>query len=164
MEIVKRPATRSDSELILTWRNSPSARKVSQSANELSEAEHAVWFGSRIDRVSSEPFWIMSKGGTDVGFVRLDFSDIKRDSFAVSIFVDPEFRAEGIGKQMLELALNSVPGKHGISQYRAVIKRDNLGSIKLFEGFGFELFVRIDDQFDEYRMLSTQKDSNAPSI
>lgn len=164
MEIVKRPATRSDSELILTWRNSPSARKVSQSANELSEAEHAIWFGSRIDRVSTEPFWIMSKGGTDVGFVRLDFSDIKRDSFAVSIFVDPEFRSEGIGKQMLELALNSVPVKHGILQYRAVIKRDNLGSIKLFEGFGFEFFMRIDDQFDEYRMPSTQKDSNAPGV
>ena len=65
---------------------------------------------------------------------------------------------------MLELALNSVPVKHGISQYRAVIKRDNLGSIKLFESFGFELFMRINDQFDEYRMLSTQKDSNAPSI
>lgn len=164
MEIVKRSATRGDSEIILTWRNSPSARKVSQSVNELSEAEHAIWFESRIDRVSSEPFWIMSMGRTDVGFVRLDFSDTKRDSFAVSIFVDPEFRAGGIGKQMLELALNSVPVKHGISQYRAVIKRDNLGSIKLFEGFGFELFMRIDDQFDEYRMLSTQKDSNAPSI
>ena len=89
MEIVKRPATRSDSELILSWRNSPSARKVSQSVHELSEAEHAIWFESRIDRLSSEPFWIMSKGGKDVGFVRLDFSDIKRDSFAVSIFVDP---------------------------------------------------------------------------
>ena len=164
MEIVKRSVTRGDSELILTWRNSPSARKVSQSVNELSEAEHAIWFESRIDRVSSEPFWIMSEDGKDVGFVRLDFSDIKRDTFAISIFVDPEFRAGGIGKQMLELALNSVPVKHGISQYRAVIKRDNLGSIKLFEGFGFELFMRIDDQFDEYRMLATQEDSSAPSI
>ena len=164
MEIAKRPATRSDSELILTWRNSPSARKVSQSAHELSEAEHAIWFGLRIDRVSTEPFWIMSKDGKDLGFVRLDFLDTKRDSFAVSIFVDPEFRSKGVGKQMLELALNSVPVKHGILQYRAVIKRDNLRSIKLFEGFGFELFMRIDDQFDEYRMLPTQKDSNAPSI
>ena len=106
----------------------------------------------------------MSKDGKDLGFVRLDFLDTKRDSFAVSIFVDPEFRSKGVGKQMLELALNSVPVKHGILQYRAVIKRDNLRSIKLFEGFGFELFMRIDDQFDEYRMLPTQKDSNAPSI
>ena len=164
MEIVKRPANRSDSELILTWRNSPSARKVSQSVNELGEAEHAIWFESRIDRLSSEPFWIMSKGGKDVGFVRLDFSDIKRDSFAVSIFVDPEFRAVGIGKQMLGLALDSVYAEHGIYKYQAVIKRDNLGSIKLFESSGFELFMRIDDQFDEYRMSSTQKDTSALSI
>jgi RimJ/RimL family protein N-acetyltransferase len=106
----------------------------------------------------------MSKGGKDVGSVRLDFSDIKRDSFAVSIFVDPEFRAVGIGKQMLGLALDSVHAEHGIYKYRAVIKRDNLGSIKLFEGFGFELFMRIDDQFDEYRMTASQKDSSALSI
>lgn len=164
MEIVKRPASRSDSELIRTWRNSPSARKVSQSANELSEAEHAIWFESRIDRLSSEPFWIMSRGRKDVGFVRLDFSDIERDSFAVSIFVDPEFRAMGIGKQMLGLALNIVHAEHSIFQYRAVIKRDNLGSIKLFESFGFELFTRVDDQFDEYRMHASQKDSSALSI
>jgi len=164
MEIVKRPATRSDSELILTWRNSPSARKVSQSANELSEAEHAIWFESRIDRLSSEPFWIMSKGGKDVGFVRLDFSDNEPTSFVVSIFVEPEFRSVGIGKQMLGLALNSIRAEHGVYQYRAVIKRDNPGSIKLFEGFGFELFMRVDDQFDEYRMTASQKDSSAPSI
>lgn len=164
MEIVKRAATPSDSELILTWRNSPSARNVSQSVNVISEAEHAIWFESRIDRLSSEPFWVMSKDGRDVGFVRLDFSDIKRDSFAVSIFVDPEFRATGIGKQMLGLALDSVYAEHGIYKYRAVIKRDNLGSIKLFESYGFELYMRIDDQFDEYRMPATQKDFSAPSI
>ena len=164
MEIVKRPASRSDSELILTWRNSSSARKVSQSADELSEDEHASWFASRIGRSSSEPFWIMSKGGKDVGFVRLDFSDIGRNSFVVSIFVEPEFRAVGIGKQMLDLALNTVHTELGIFQYRAVIKRDNLGSIKLFESFGFELFTRVDDQFDEYRMHASQKDSSALSI
>ena len=164
MEIVKRPATRSDSELILRWRNSLSARKVSQSANELSEAEHAIWLESRIDRLSSEPFWIMSKGGKDVGFVRLDFSDTERDSFTVSIFVEPEFREVGIGKHMLELSLDSVYAEHAVYQYRAVIKRDNLGSIKLFESFGFELFKRVDDQFDEYRMTASQKDSSALSI
>ena len=164
MEIVKRPATQSDSELILMWRNSPSARKVSQSVNELSEVEHAIWFESRIDRLSSEPFWIMSKGGKDVGFVRLDFSDTKRDSFAVSIFVDPDFRAMGIGKQMLDLALDSVYAEHGICKYRAVIKRDNLSSIKLFESSGFELFMPIDDLFDEYRTPATRKDLSALSI
>lgn len=164
MEIVKRPATRSDSELILRWRNSSSARKVSQSANELSAAEHAIWFESRIDRLSSEPFWIMSKGGKDLGFVRLDFSDSGHDSFAISIFVEPEFREEGIGKQILGLALNAVYAEHGIYQYRAVIKRDNLVSIKLFESFGFKVFMSVDNQFDEYRLTLSQKDSSALSI
>jgi RimJ/RimL family protein N-acetyltransferase len=164
MEIVKRPPTLSDSELILTWRNSISARKVSRSANELSEAEHASWFSSRINRISSEPFWIMSKGGKDVGFVRLDLSDNRCDSFTVSIFVDPEFRTLGIGKQMLKLAFNSVGVEQGTYQYRAVIKRDNLSSIKFFKNFGFEFFLHLDDQFDEYKMTLSWKDYSASSI
>ena len=164
MDIVKRPVTLSDSELILTWRNSASARKVSRSSGELSEAEHANWFGSRIERLSSEPFWIMTTGRRDVGFVRLDLSDTSGDIFAVSIFVEPEFRAVGIGKQMLGLALNSVVVDQSNCHFLAVIKRDNLGSIKLFKSFGFELSARIDDQFDEYRMIASQKDSSALSI
>ena len=164
MEIVKRPATRSDSGIILTWRNSSSARKVSQSANELSETEHAIWFESRIDRLSSEPFWIMSKGGKDLGFVRLDYSDSGHDSFTVSIFVKPEFREVGVGKQILGLALNAAYAEHGIYQYRAAIKRGNLRSIKLFESFGFELFMSIDNQFDEYRLNVSRKDSSALRI
>jgi spore coat polysaccharide biosynthesis protein SpsF len=164
MEIVKRPATLSDSKLILTWRNSSSARNVSQSTNELSEAEHEKWFQSRINRFTSEPFWIMSKGEKDVGFVRLDFFDIERDTFTVSIFVDPEFRSVGFGKQMLGLALNFVNGEHANYQYRAVIKKDNLGSLRLFKSFGFELFKNVDNQFDEYRVTPRQRDPSAPSI
>ncbi len=159
-----RPITESDCELILTWRNSSSARKISQSAEELSEAEHAIWFESRIGRLASEPFWIMSKDGKDVGFVRLDFSDNKRNSFVVSIFLEPEFRGLGIGKQMLGLALNSVNSEYGVYQYRAIIKRDNLGSIKLFKGLGFEFFAHVNDQFDEYRASAELKVSNALSI
>lgn len=159
-----RPVTESDSELILTWRNSSSARKVSQSAEALSEAEHAIWFESRIGRSASEPFWIMSKDGKDVGFVRLDFSDNKRNSFVVSIFLEPDFRALGIGKQMLGIALNSVNSEYGVYEYRAIIKRDNSSSIKLFKDFGFELFARVDDQFDEYRTSANLKDSHALSI
>lgn len=164
MEIVKRPATRSDSELVLMWRNSPSARKASPSVDELSKTEHAIWFESRIDRLSSEPFWIMSRGEKDVGFVRLDLSDIEPESFVVSIFVEPEFRAVGIGRQMLDIALDSANADHGVEQFRAIIKRDNLGSIKLFKGFGFEFFMRVDDEFDEYRMPASPKGSSAHSI
>jgi ribosomal protein S18 acetylase RimI-like enzyme len=106
----------------------------------------------------------MSRGETDVGFVRLDFSDIQRDSFVVSIFVEPEFRALGIGRQMLDIALNSASADHGVYQFRAIIKRDNLGSIKLFKGFGFKFFMRIDDGFDEYRISASSKDSSALGI
>jgi len=164
MDVVKRPVTLGDSELILAWRNVSSARKVSRTSGELSETKHRDWFESRIDRLSSEPFWIMSLGGRDVGFVRLDLSGTNDDIFAISIFVEPEFRAVGVGKQMLSLALNSIDVDQDRYQFLAIIGRDNQGSIRLFKSFGFELCMRIDHQFDEYRMTANRKESSALGI
>lgn len=164
MDIVKRPAIQGDSDLILSWRNSASARNVSKTTNELNEGEHKKWFETRIRGLAFEPFWIMSTGGLDIGFVRLDFLDNKRDTFVVSIFVDPEFRKMGFAKQMLKLAFDSASADHKIYQFLAVIRRDNLDSIKLFESFGFELSLEINDQFNEYRVVFGQKDSSALSI
>jgi L-amino acid N-acyltransferase YncA len=106
----------------------------------------------------------MSLGGRDVGFVRLDLSGTNDDIFAISIFVEPEFRAVGVGKQMLSLALNSIDVDQDRYQFLAIIGRDNQGSIRLFKSFGFELCMRIDHQFDEYRMTANRKESSALGI
>lgn len=156
-----RPVSLSDSELILMWRNSASARDVSQLGREISQSEHQEWFSSRVSRISSEPFWIMASHGKYVGFVRLDLADKFYNIFTVSIFVDPEFRKLGVGKQMLGLSLDSVTTDNMGHDFRAVIRRDNIGSIKLFNSFGFEFFIDLDENFHEYRRKSK---SDAPGL
>ena len=148
-----RPVSLSDSELILMWRNSASAANVSQLGREISQSEHQEWFSSRVSRISSEPFWIMASDGKCVGFVRLDLADNFYNIFTVSIFVDPEFRKLGVGKQMLGLSLGSVTTDNMGHDFRAVIRKDNFGSIKLFKLFGFEFFVELDENFHEYRRI-----------
>jgi len=161
MEIVMRPVSLSDSELILRWRNSASARNVSQLGHKIEKSEHWEWFSSRLSRITSEPYWVMSIEGDCVGFVRLDLSDNFFNMFTVNIFVDSEFRHLGLGRSMLSLSFDSITDENKGHEFRAVIRKDNVGSIKLFESLGFENFTELDEHFYEYRRKSL---SDAPNL
>ncbi len=156
-----RPVSLSDSERILRWRNSTTARNVSSLGREIDDSEHREWFSSRIRRISSEPYWMMTFNGNNVGFVRLDLSDNLFNMFTVSIFVDSEYRMLGIGRQMLRLAFDSITNENKDYEFRAVISRDNVSSIRLFKSFNFEYFAELDEHFSEYRRKSL---SDAPGL
>ena len=156
-----RPVSLSDSERILRWRNSTTARNVSPLGREIDDSEHREWFSSRIRRISSEPYWMMNFNGDDVGFVRLDLSGNLLNMFTVSIFVDSEYRMLGIGRQMLRLAFDSITNENKDYEFRAVISRDNVSSIRLFKSFNFEYFAELDEHFSEYRRKSL---SDAPGL
>ena len=161
MDIVMRPVSLSDSERILRWRNSTTARNVSSLGREIDDSEHREWFSSRIRRISSEPYWMMTFNGNNVGFVRLDLSDNLLNMFTVSIFVDSAYRMLGIGRQMLRLAFDSITNENKDYEFRAVISRDNVSSIRLFKSFNFEFFAELDEHFSEYRRKSL---SDAPGL
>jgi L-amino acid N-acyltransferase YncA len=156
-----RPVSLSDSERILRWRNSTTARNVSSLGREIDDSEHREWFSSRIRRISSEPYWMMTFNGNNVGFVRLDLSDNLFNMFTVSIFVDSEYRMLGIGRQMLRLAFDSITNENKDYEFRAVISRDNVSSNRLFKSFNFEYFAELDEHFSEYRRKSL---SDAPGL
>ena len=156
-----RPVSLSDSERILRWRNSTTARNVSSLGREIDDSEHREWFSSRIRRISSEPYWMMTFNGNNVGFVRLDLSDNLFNMFTVSIFVDSEYRMLGIGRQMLRLAFDSITNENRDYEFRAVISRDNVSSNRLFKSFNFEYFAELDEHFSEYRRKSL---SDAPGL
>jgi len=155
------PVSLSDSELILRWRNSASARNVSQSGREIEKSEHWEWFSSRLSRITSEPYWVMSIEGDRIGFVRLDLSDNFFNMFTVSIFVDSEYRHLGIGRKALSLSFNSITDENKGREFRAVIRKDNISSVKLFESFGFKYFIDLDEHSYEYRRKSL---SDAPNL
>jgi L-amino acid N-acyltransferase YncA len=161
MDIVMRPVSLSDSERILRWRNSTTARNVSPLGREIDDSEHREWFSSRVRRISSEPYWMMTFNGNNVGFVRLDLSDNLLNMFTVSIFVDSEYRMLGIGRQMLRLAFDSITNENKDYEFRAIISRDNVSSIRLFKSFNFEYFAELDEHFSEYRRKSL---SDAPDL
>lgn len=161
MKIAARPISVSDSELILTWRNSSTARNASRRSDEIGLGEHESWFQSRVSKLAFEPFWIMSSGPIEIGYVRLDLQENEDSIFTVSIYVAPESRGLGFGKEMLRMAIHSGIKNHGISRFRAVINKSNHASIKIFEFFGFNPVADIDEEFCEYLLTPNKVNSSA---
>lgn len=156
MDISKRTVTLNDSDLILEWRNSVDARRNSQRPEKISQYEHMSWLSSRILRVPYEPFWIMHLGEKNLGYVRLDYHYSNKNIFTISIFVVPECRKAGFGKLMLATALHSVAINHPHSFFRAVVKKDNYGSVSLFQSLGFKYRLEIDSEFTEYELSARE--------
>lgn len=156
MDMLKRAVTFEDSDLILVWRNSVDARSSSQKPEEISRHEHEGWLRDRILRVISEPFWVMSVGKKNVGYVRLDYFNSDKNVFTISIFVVPECRNVGLGKQMLVTALSSTASNYPDSFFRAVVKNDNRHSARLFQNLGFKYEAKIDSEFTEYRLSARE--------
>ncbi|MFN7338365.1 MAG: GNAT family N-acetyltransferase, partial [bacterium] len=55
----------------------------------------------------------------------------------VSLYISPDYQGRGIGKLLVEYALNCCP-KLGISNLICIIFAHNQASIRLFEKFGFQ--------------------------
>lgn len=136
MEIRFRAAKKDDSSLLLSWRNSPEAIKNSISKKVVSQKKHSLWYQNRISRADFEPFWIFLLGNRPVGTARLDLIPTEKNTFEISIFVDPTHHGIGIGREILDLTciefLKS-PEKTIIAK----ILNSNLASKKLFLGAGF---------------------------
>ena len=75
MSIHYRFATLSDSTLVLNWRNDPSVRRNSRNETEIAIDAHNSWFAVRVNNFGTEPIFIFSDEGADIGFTRLDLID-----------------------------------------------------------------------------------------
>ena len=60
----------------------------------------------------------------------------------ISIYLDPEQRGKGLGKSLLQYAIDNAP-KFGIKTLLGFIFSHNIPSIKLFKHFGFEEWANL---------------------
>lgn len=129
MTVTVRKATADDAADLLAWRNDPLTRAMSRTAEPVEAAEHARWF-QRALRDTTCTLLIGEEGGRKIGMVRLT----RDEETEVSINLNPAARGRGLARELLALALAQERGA-----ILAVIKPENLASIRLFEGAGFVL-------------------------
>jgi len=124
-----RKATPDDASDLLAWRNDPVTRAMSRNSDLVDAADHARWFQRALQDVACT-LLIGEDDGRKIGMVRL----ARGEETEVSINLNPAVRGRGLSRELLIRALAQERGA-----LLAVIKPENLASIRLFEGAGFVL-------------------------
>jgi len=150
-----------DIALTLEWANDPLARKMSFSQEPISSGKHGTWFRNRVEEGN---WWILEEfnGYGDVvpiGQVRFDkrvgmpgvrsndamaqYHPTFREYFIVSIFIDANFRGKGYAVALLRMGLYKVESQQPHLPCTAYIKSENVASLQLFRGAGFDAFYTL---------------------
>lgn len=128
-----RPASESDLELCFALRNARANRLRSIETGLITLDQHTAWFKHRLGCVSSVMF-IAEAGGLPIGTVRFD---IESTAAVTSIMLDPSLQGRGLGKPLLETAIDTLYNRLGPVKVIALIKDDNTASLRLFKSAGF---------------------------
>ena len=75
--------------------------------------------------------------GENVGYCEI--VNDEGDAWEVGIYLLERYRFQGVGKEAVPLYLDEISKSCGVSDFTARIRPDNVASIALFEGAGFEL-------------------------
>lgn len=102
--LLLRPATLEDAELLFAWRNDPQTRAASHNQDEIPFQAHLDWLKTSLCNPHRK-IYIVEEDGKPVGTVRADW---KQDAFLLSWTVAPAVRGKGIGKRMVSLLIQTL--------------------------------------------------------
>jgi UDP-2,4-diacetamido-2,4,6-trideoxy-beta-L-altropyranose hydrolase len=132
--VTLRPASEEDCALVMAWRNDPASVRFSVTGRAVSAEEHQRWFAGILEAGSRTRLWIGEEDGVPVGQVRIDAGDA---GGTVSIAVAAEHRGRGIGTAMLRSLVGEVVRAALPRPLTAVVRPDNVASLRAFEAAGF---------------------------
>jgi RimJ/RimL family protein N-acetyltransferase len=132
--VILRPAREEDSRLIWTWRNDCLTRAMFVTTDPVPWEDHRQWYGRSL---ANPDRWILVGEDKDqpVGVLRLDRTCGRVAK--ISINVRPESRGRGVGREILALGA-AFAVRLGLVCLEANIKAENVASIALFRGVGFD--------------------------
>lgn len=140
-----RDATAEDLPAIVEIYNSAVPTRVSTADTEpISVEARSAWFDEH--GPSRRPIWVMEDGGEIVGWLSLsDFYDGRPAYHAtaeIGVYVHRDHHRKGFGKRLVEEAVRRAP-KLGLRTLTAGAFAHNEASVRLFEGFGFEVWAHF---------------------
>ena len=128
-----RKATEKDSENLFNWRNDPETRAESLNTAPVLREAHEAWL-ARTLKNPKRILFIVEEENEAVGAMRADKLE-NEDGYELSWTVAPNVRGRGVGKQML---IQAISGEINAPVFKAVIKRENIASIKMAQAAGFK--------------------------
>lgn len=141
MSFSYRDATLDDLPAIVAIYNSTvPSRSVTADLEPVSVDSRVAWFHAH--GPDTRPLWVVEQDGQIAGW--LSFSDFYgrpayRRTAEVSIYLGELARGKGLGRQLLAASLAAAP-KLGIDTVLGFIFGHNEASLRLFRGFGFDVW------------------------
>ena len=135
MGVAVRRARESDCRLLWEWANDPGVRASSFSPAAIGWEEHSDWFRAKM---ADEGCMILIGEGADgraIGQVRID--RLSKGEAEIDVSVARAFRGAGYGSLLLETALQEAFDTGRIAKVHALIRPENLASVRAFEEAGF---------------------------
>ncbi len=145
--------TRTDKDYLYKLQSIVGIRDYALNPSYPSIEEHNNWFETKIKDDSTKIYKIILDG-SPVGVIRSDKIiedkqstdiDIKVE---ISLTIDPAYSGKGIAKKAIAQIISEVEAKI----YTAVIRSDNIASVKAFIHNGFEYKKPFQDQFNVYQL------------
>ncbi|WP_343631864.1 GNAT family N-acetyltransferase [Fluviicola sp.] len=145
--IYLREASEEDLQLLFDWANEPSVRANSLNSEPIPFETHQKWFQSQLTNPDSKLF-ILTDGVEPLGQIRIQKKDLL---WEIGYSIDKKHRGKKLGAAIVHLLVE----KFNDYSFKAIVKKENTASLKVFENLGFETIPT--DQTD---ILTFVKKSN----
>lgn len=124
-----RNASIEDSRLFYEWANEELVRNNALNSDKIIWEEHFKWFTNRLS--SNSKLFVLLMNNKPVGQIRFDF---KNGFWEIDYSIDKKYRGFGLGRKIIILSMN----KFSLGdKLRAIVKRENISSRKVFEKLSF---------------------------
>jgi RimJ/RimL family protein N-acetyltransferase len=134
--LVIREATKDDAQLYFDWANDPAVRKMAFHQEPIPWENHVKWFNAKLASKTSHLF-LCYQQKLPIGQVRFDIID--GGDAEIDISIAKEFRGGGLGKQMLQSAIEYESKTNGIHSFVSEVKEENISSQRMFLAVEFQL-------------------------
>ena len=135
-DITIRLADWHDSRKLFEWRNHPNIRQVSRNSGVITWEDHQEWFAATL-KLPNRLVLIGQRDGVPVGVVRFDIRD---NDAEVSIYVGPDIKESGLGRDLLQAAERWFgANRPEVGTVRAHVLGGNERSKRFFWGAGYQV-------------------------
>lgn len=132
MNLQIRACRAEDIHLLFNWANDPETRENAFTQELIKWEDHVKWFNSRISSDRCR-IYILEFNNVPAGQIRFDKNE--QEELVISYSVDEKLRGKGLGRKIVELGLKEITGWG--NNIKALVKKNNPASIRVFETLGF---------------------------
>jgi UDP-2,4-diacetamido-2,4,6-trideoxy-beta-L-altropyranose hydrolase len=131
-----RPAQENDSPLLWEWANDPQVRAASFSSADIPWASHVAWFAEKLQQDQCHIFIAEDEKGTPIGQIRFDGR--ADGDCEIDVSIAKAWRGRGFAASLIRQAVPLVLNAGHCARLHALVKRENVASVKAFEIAGFQ--------------------------